>query len=139
MEKRLQSLAEHLQSLLIDAGFVVHRYDAISTCSIYLKMDFGLVGSLRVSDHPGKKHLEYSFEIGPHIKAHHKKQGSFGKWMRYYPADGSKKLLRHVQEVRKERENAAGGPLEYFIQMQELDLNRHNKKGFWQGARRVGG
>lgn len=35
---------------------VIHRLDAYSTNSIYLKFDYGIVNSLRISDHEGKKH-----------------------------------------------------------------------------------
>ena len=42
---------------------VIHRLDAYSTNSIYLKFDYGIVNSLRISDHEGKKHLSYRYNI----------------------------------------------------------------------------
>lgn len=36
---------------------LIHRYDAYSTNSVYLKFDYGLGNSLRLSDHTGKAGL----------------------------------------------------------------------------------
>lgn len=38
---------------------LIHRYDAYSTNSVYLKFDYGLGNSLRLSDHTGKAGLNY--------------------------------------------------------------------------------
>lgn len=40
---------------------LIHRYDAYSTNSVYLKFDYGLGNSLRLSDHIGKAGLNYRF------------------------------------------------------------------------------
>lgn len=42
---------------------LIHRYDAYSTNSVYLKFDYGLGNSLRLSDHTGKAGLNYRFNI----------------------------------------------------------------------------
>ena len=42
---------------------IIHRYDSFSTNSIYLKFDYGVARSLRISDHDGKRHLKYHFNI----------------------------------------------------------------------------
>lgn len=39
---------------------LIHRYDAYSTNSVYLKFDYGLGNSLRLSDHTGKAGLNYA-------------------------------------------------------------------------------
>lgn len=52
-----------LTTKLLDMGFVVHRYDAYSTSSIYLKMDYGLSCGIRIADHPGKKKYSYRFNV----------------------------------------------------------------------------
>lgn len=48
---------------LLDMGFIVHRYDAYSTSSIYLKIDYGLACGIRIADHPGKKKYSYRFNV----------------------------------------------------------------------------
>lgn len=52
-----------LASKLLDMGFIVHRYDAYSTSSIYLKLDYGLSCGIRIADHPGKKKYSYRFNV----------------------------------------------------------------------------
>ena len=52
-----------LTKRLLDLGFIVHRYDAYSTSSIYLKLDYGLACGIRIADHPGKKKYSYRFNV----------------------------------------------------------------------------
>ncbi|WP_181879268.1 hypothetical protein [Levilactobacillus brevis] len=49
-------------------GIKVMRYDAYSTNSVYLKLDYGLLYTLRISDHPGKRYLAYRFNV---IRGYH--------------------------------------------------------------------
>ena len=42
---------------------IIHRYDAYGTNSVYLKFDYGIANSLRISDHPGKRYLKYRYNI----------------------------------------------------------------------------
>lgn len=48
---------------LLDMGLIVHRYNAHSTSSIYLKLDYGLSCGIRIADHPGKKKYSYRFNV----------------------------------------------------------------------------
>lgn len=41
----------------------MHRYDAISTSSIYLKVDWGAGLSIRIADHDGYRHLNYRYNV----------------------------------------------------------------------------
>lgn len=60
--KTIRDLAAYVCDRL--AGKVlIHRYDAYSTNSVYLKFDYGVANSLRIADHAGKKHLAYRFNI----------------------------------------------------------------------------
>lgn len=57
---------KEVASYLIDAlkeDFIVQKYNAYSTSSIYIKLDYGVGGSIRIGDHPGKKHLGYTFNV----------------------------------------------------------------------------
>ena len=64
----LNDIAEMLCRNLISEGFIIQRYDAYSSNSIYLKLDYGVCNSIRISDHPGKKYLKYRYNIGPYVK-----------------------------------------------------------------------
>ena len=60
--KTIQDLAAYVCDRL--AGKVlIHRYDAYSTNSVYLKFDYGVANSLRIADHAGKEYLSYRFNI----------------------------------------------------------------------------
>ena len=58
-----KQIAKILVSKLQDMGFVVHRYDAITTNSIYLKLDYGVCCGIRIADHNGKKKYHYRFNV----------------------------------------------------------------------------
>ena len=53
-----QNLTEVLQEALLEAGIVIQRYDAYSTDSVYLKLDYGVCNSIRISNHNGKRYLK---------------------------------------------------------------------------------
>lgn len=55
-------VADYLVEKLKD-NFSILRYDAKKTASIYLKLDYGVVGSIRISDHKGYKGLSYTFNV----------------------------------------------------------------------------
>lgn len=44
-------------------GFKINRYYAHGTRSIYLKIDYGVCGAIRISDHRGKKKYTYKFNL----------------------------------------------------------------------------
>lgn len=56
-------VVNYLVEKLLEMGFVIHRYDAYSTSSIYLKLDSGLSCGIRIADHPVKKKYNYRFNI----------------------------------------------------------------------------
>jgi len=56
-------VAKYLTKELGKLGFVVHRYNAKSTNSIYLKLDYGVCCGIRISDHNGKKKYHYRFNV----------------------------------------------------------------------------
>ena len=56
-------VANILIQKLLERHFVVHRYNAYSTSSIYLKLDYGLSCGIRIADHNGKKKYHYRFNV----------------------------------------------------------------------------
>lgn len=67
--KRGDAAARKISRALIERGFTVHRYDAISTSSIYLKLDWGAGLSVRIADHDGYRHLNYRFNVNTEWKS----------------------------------------------------------------------
>ena len=60
---KCKDIAKYISQELVNKGFIVHRYDSYSTCSIYLKLDYGACNSIRISDHNGYQHLSYKYNI----------------------------------------------------------------------------
>ena len=56
-----KEMAKILINELSKLGFVIHRYNAVTTNSIYLKLDFGVCCGIRISNHSGKKKYHYRF------------------------------------------------------------------------------
>lgn len=58
---------KEIASILVDKlkklGFIVHRYNSVTTNSIYLKLDFGVCCGIRIADHNGKKKYHYRFNV----------------------------------------------------------------------------
>jgi hypothetical protein len=54
IDREISAIADAVIKELTAAGFVIQRYDAFSTNSIYLKLDYGLCNSIRISDHRQK-------------------------------------------------------------------------------------
>lgn len=70
---KLDEIANKIQSKLLDKGFIIHRYNAYSTKSIYLKLDYGVGNSIRISDHIGKGHLQYRYNVLTTVKKPYEK------------------------------------------------------------------
>ena len=56
-------IAKILIERLTKLGFVVHRYNSVTTSSIYLKLDFGVCCGIRIADHNGRKRYHYRFNV----------------------------------------------------------------------------
>jgi hypothetical protein len=86
-------------------GIDVAVQKAITTTSVYVKLDNGALKSIRIGDHSGKRKYHYGYEIGTHVKNYHE---FFGEWdgkvyVRIrFPADQIDAL---VEAVRLERTN----------------------------------
>lgn len=83
---------------------LIHRYDAYSTNSVYLKFDYGLGNSLRLSDHTGKAGLNYRFNIITTLKSLGiETSGEYPRF--YYPArhGGQGDRRHHGRHHRKTR------------------------------------
>lgn len=59
----LESIAAELINKLNAKGFVIHRYDAYTTNSIYLRVDYGVCRSVRISDHPSSSKCKMRYNV----------------------------------------------------------------------------
>ncbi len=87
---------------LLDMDFIVHRYDAYSTSSIYLKLDYGVACGIRIADHPGKKKYSYRFNIIKDFNGD-KVILKDGLISRFYDFTELEKVLKDVQEEKQKK------------------------------------
>lgn len=126
--------AEFLIEKLKESGFKVMRYDAYTTNSIYLKVDDGVVGTIRISDHNGKKHLRYKYNLikgGSHYSREDK-----GITRYYFPM---KEIELLVSKVLYDRQVLLKkyGQNSYNSFMEKNRDKGKESKGFWQQAKYV--
>lgn len=82
---------------------IIHRYDAFSTNSIYLKFDYGVANSLRISDHKGKKYLKYRYNILITQKIK-RTERDCGFERIYYAPDMISALCRDILSSKREKQ-----------------------------------
>lgn len=113
---------------------IIHRYDSFTTNSIYLKFDFGIANSLRISDHEGKQYLKYRYNIlttqkAKQIKTHH------GFERIFYSPEMVPALCRDVLSAKKKKQSLY---YDYDALVQKKSNEVAFERGFWQQAREVG-
>ena len=119
-------------------GFTIQRYDAWKTNSVYLKLDYGLGNSIRFSDHPGKKHLQYMFNVLTNFTEGDPRAKS--TTARYYYGTEEKQLLRLVSHLVAHRDSrvitlGVDGYAKAYEEYREMGYQI--KTGFWSQARVV--
>lgn len=116
---------------------IIHRYDSFSTNSIYLKFDYGVANSLRISDHDGKRHLRYRFNI---LESMGKKQNKEthtrqGLEMVFYSPAMINACCRDILAAKKARVERYR---DYDACVEEAKAKAAlPQKGFWHAARLI--
>jgi len=131
MKNELDNLADSIAKRLIANGFTVQRYNAYTTNSIYLKLDYGVCNSIRISDHPGKKYLKYRYNIGTFVKEYRKEKDKFDRF--YYRSDKSKNMIKKIIEDR-EAKKLRYGESGYRRLMEKSKSENTGTLGFWSKA-----
>lgn len=124
---------KNLLNALREKDFIIHKYEAFSTNSVYLKLDYGVSNTIRISDHKGKKHLKYRYNV---LKGYSHKKVLGDPLQYFYPINSFSGLASLILE-NKERKQNWFGLKNYFKYMQDRKLNRDFNKGFWSSAERV--
>lgn len=100
MSAQVEFLAAYIQNALVGEGFTVHRYDA-TTGSVYLKLDYGACGTIRVADHKSGR-WPYMWEIGPHIIVRENRTHDTRVRHLYRPEDRDE-MVGDILALREER------------------------------------
>lgn len=132
-------MADKVQNWLLDKGFVIQRLDAITTQSIYLKLDYGLCNTIRISDHKGKKEYSYRYNLTKNLPEHTFNYFTNGKYPRaFYSFDNVKKLLEDIV-IAKNKKIFIFGTKKYKELMEKNRTEKENSKGFWLKSTLIGG
>lgn len=115
-------------------GIVVQRYDAITTNSVYLKLDYGVLGSLRIGDHRGKKKYTYKYNLEQGVQRHIVQDRGIDRV--YCPFRDIDMLVDKILYDRK-RLVMRYGEESYVYFMEKNQHDNADRKGFWQSAELV--
>lgn len=130
--EEIKEIADYIIKELKKDDFIIQRYDSITTNSIYLKLDYGVSNSIRISDHKGKKHLKYKFNVNAHMdNATHKKDTLMTR--NYYGRKDLETLIKHIKMLKHSKEMYLGRA-GYEYEMRICKKSGQFKKGFWQAS-----
>ena len=110
--------------------FIVHKYCATTTKSVYIKLDYGVANSIRVSDHNGIEKYKYKYNIRKDIEEKYEEME--GTYLRkYYPFKDIGDLVIDVV-VDREMKKVTIGKEEYYKQMEEKKKQSESAtNSFW--------
>lgn len=128
--------AEYVGSALCNHGCIVHRYDAISTSSVYLKVDAGVACSIRLSDHEGHHNLNYRFNYLAQVPGFNVDLVRDEVDRYYYQAGAVDRMISDILELREKR-FFTYRDYEETVQLR-LAEGAH-ARGFWKNAYLLGG
>jgi hypothetical protein len=111
-----------------EAGFIVQYYGSHTTNSHYIKLDYGVAHSVRVSDHNGKRHLKYMYNV---MTTQGKKESKLeDQYVRYFfPV--SEESIDEIISMACDVRNYTFG---YEELVEKAKSDAKDKKGFWQYA-----
>lgn len=131
----IRSVAHVMVHFLQSQGIKAMRYDAYSTNSIYLKLDYGVCGPLRISDHPGYEWLKYRFNV---IKGKRGRRYSRGRYIYGMTVQDLNTMCKDIVTLKQQRMQKYG----YFRYQQYMDQNQkaheNDKDKFWKLAHDLG-
>lgn len=116
--------------------FIVHKYCATSTNSIYIKLDYGVANSIRVSDHNGREKYKYKYNIRKDIdEKYSEKDGIYDRY--YYPFKCLDELIMDVIIDREQKKVLLGKEV-YYSQMEQAKLKSEKAtNSFWRACTKI--
>ena len=123
--------ADYVGEVLCRHGCTVHRYDAVSSSSVYLKVDAGVACTIRLSDHEGKSNLSYRFNYMAHVPGTEVEYINDGADRYYYQAGALDTMVRDILMLRGDRSLMYKS---YDNLVQEKLMSAESWSGFWKNA-----
>lgn len=135
LREKIHTMADYVQQRLVKKDYIVHRYNSFSTNSIYLKIDYGIGGTVRISDHRGKRHKDCRFNLEMDKKGKRKDviDSKFGDRI-FYTRDGVDRMIKEIVKYRENKVKTAGGIHKYLECVERLGDEIVEFKGFWSAS-----
>lgn len=133
-DTKIERAFNWLVERLVAEGCRVMVYKAKSTSSCYIKIDDGAAGSIRISDHKGKSHLSYKYNLILGT-ARRKEQGYLNASRYFAPFQDIELLLRIILKERNATLNKYGASAYRSFMEKNKEQNKGNK--FWRNAKYV--
>lgn len=130
MKKRKEvKISNKVINILKNKGFKINRYYARTTKSIYLKLDYGVCGAIRISDHVGKRKYRYKFNLIKGYKGP-KEIIDRGFSRRYYSYNNTEELITDIEKEKKDKIQKYGirNYKMYMIENSKSDLYKSFKE-----------
>lgn len=140
MKKDIKQACEYLIPKLKDKGFVVHLYSSQTTNSAYLKLDYGIANSIRISNHKGKRYLDYRYNVECWRKEKADGITKRGYKRYYYPSEEEwlDRLVDAAVSYRdKKKERYGEERYQKYMQANIEKSKVAKERTFWEGARQV--
>lgn len=130
--RKVKALADYVCDTL--AGkMILHRYDSFTTNSVYLKFDYGVANSLRISDHPGYGYLSYRYNIILGLKKSYAETS--GKYVKeFYPETMVDDVVRRIITMREEKIQRYR---DYNAVVEKRKKQPDKTKSFWKCCREI--
>lgn len=129
--KALNKIAKQMIKELKKHGITIQYYHAITSNSIYLKLDYGMAHSVRISDHHGNNKLRYRYNVSLNSNFKKVTRVSNKAGYRYYaPPNQVRELVKLIVRERYSRIKFLTKE-RYEKEMQITYLQNEGRNGFW--------
>lgn len=128
-QDKIKEITDDIIHRLSHAGFTIQKYNAYSTDSVYLKLDYGVCNSIRISNHEGKKYLNYRYNIIIDGET----KDIMSKYIRhYYHQDDIDDMIELIKAERQTKLAKYGQHLYHQFMKENQSNHSTDKQGFWR-------
>jgi len=116
---------------LLDTNVIIHHYFAKKTDSIYLSLDYGAAGMIRISNHYSNKY-QHKYNL---IVDRHKPMACTNDLL-YFCED---EIYDMIERIKENRQQMIENDEDTYNKLVDTNINiaRISALGFWTYARRV--
>ena len=125
------SIKDFMHKLLKDldyCGFILQYYEAYSTNSCYIKLDYGVSNSIRIADHKGKDKYPYRFNLMIGLDKSYEENER-----KYYCINDYQEMIEDIKKFKQVQLDKYG--FSYYEYMLKNKKDGKNKKGFWSKSK----